>query len=99
MACAGVDAAKADHVTGAVDERGPELGRPMGFENGAAGLERCEARLEGVAGGPSDALVGMEATGHCWMAPYAFPVSGGHSVAAIDPAQARAARRLRGSTG
>lgn len=96
MIYAGVDVAKSDHVIGAVDERGSEPCRPMGFKNGAAGFERCEAWLEGVAGEPSDVLVGMEATGHYWMALYAFLVSRGYSVAVIDPAQVRAVRRLRG---
>ena len=38
----------------------------------------------------------MEATGHYWMALYAFLVSRGYSVAVIDPAQVRAVRRLKG---
>ena len=96
MVYAGVDVAKADHVIGAVDERGSEVSRPMGFKNSAAGFERCEAWLEGVAEGPSDVLVGMEATGHYWMALYAFLVSRGYSVAVIDPVQVRAVRRLKG---
>ena len=96
MVYAGVDVAKADHVMGAVDERGSEVSRPMGFKNSAAGFERCEAWLEGVAGEPSDVLVVMEATGHYWMALYAFLVSRGYSVAVIDPVQVRAVRRLKG---
>lgn len=96
MVYAGVDIAKVDHVIGAVDERGSEVSRPMGFKNSAAGFERCEAWLEGVAGEPSDVLVGMEATGHYWMALYAFLVSRGYSVAVIDPVQVRAVRRLKG---
>lgn len=93
---AGVDVAKADHVIGAVDDRGEEQGKRMPFKNSAAGFERCEAWLEGVAEGPSDVLVGMEATGHYWMALYAFLVSKGYQVAVIDPVQVRAVRRLKG---
>ena len=96
MVYAGVDIAKVDHVIGAVDERGEEQGKRMPFKNSAAGFERCEAWLEGVAERPSDVLVGMEATGHYWMALYAFLVSRGYSVAVIDPAQVRAVRRLKG---
>ena len=99
MVYAGVDIAKVDHVIGAVDERGSELSGPMGFKNSAAGFERCEEWLEGVAGEPSDVLVGMEATGHYWMALYAFLVSRGYSVAVIDPVQVRAVRRFRGLDG
>lgn len=96
MVYAGVDIAKVDHVIGAVDEGGSEVCRPMGFKNGAAGFERCEAWLEGVAGSPGDVLVGMEATGHHWMALYAFLTAKGYGVAVIDPAQVRAVRRLKG---
>ena len=96
MVYAGVDIAKVDHVIGAVDERGEEQGKRMPFKNSAAGFERCEAWLEGVAERPSDVLVGMEATGHYWMALYAFLVSRGYSVAVIDPVQVRAVRRLKG---
>ncbi|WP_130811083.1 transposase [Olsenella sp. Marseille-P4559] len=44
MPYAGVDVAKADRATGAVDEHGEELGRPMSFKNflewGCAKVER-----------------------------------------------------------
>ena len=96
MIYAGVDVAKADHVIGAVDDRGEEQGKRMPFKNSAAGFERCEAWLEGVAEEPGDALVGMEATGHYWMALYAFLVSKGYQVAVIDPVQVRAVRKLKG---
>ena len=96
MIYAGVDIAKVDHVIGAVDESGDRACKAMGFKNSAAGFERCEAWLEGVAEDPSGVLVGMEATGHYWMALYAFLVSRGYSVAVIDPAQVKAVRKLRG---
>ena len=62
MIYAGVDIAKTDHVIGAVDERGAEMCPPMPFKNTEAGLERAVAWLEGLAGSPSDVVVGMEAT-------------------------------------
>lgn len=99
MIYAGVDIAKVDHVIGAVDERGSEACGPMGFKNGAAGFERCEAWLEGVAAPPADVPVGMEATGHYWMALYAFLTSRGYAVAVIDPLQVRAVRRFKGLGG
>lgn len=96
MVYAGVDIAKVDHVIGAVDERGSEVCRPMGFKNSAEGFGRCEAWLEGAAASPGEVLVGMEATGHYWMALYAFLTSKGYAVAVIDPSQVRAVRRLKG---
>lgn len=83
MIYAGVDIAKTDHVIGAVDERGAEMCPPMPFKNTEAGLERAVAWLEGLAGSPSDVVVGMEATGHYWMACYSFLVARGYSGAQI----------------
>ena len=99
MIYAGVDIAKVDHVIGAVDERGSEACGPMGFKNSAAGFERCEAWLEGVAASPADVPVGMEAAGRYWMALYAFLTSRGYAVAVIDPLQVRAVRRFKGLGG
>ena len=96
MIYAGVDIAKTDHVIGAVDEHGAEMCRPMPFKNTEAGLERAVAWLEGLAGSPSDVVVGMEATGHYWMACYSFLVARGYSVAVINPMQVKAVRKLKG---
>ena len=96
MIYAGVDIAKTDHVIGAVDERGAEMCRPLPFKNTEAGLERAVAWLEGLAGSPSEVVVGMEATGHYWMACYSFLVARGYSVAVINPMQVKAVRKLKG---
>ena len=95
MIYACVDIAKTDHVIGAVDERGAEVCRPLPFKNTEAGLERAVAWLEGLAGSPSDVVVGMEATGHYWMACYSFLVARGYSVAVINPMQVKAVRKLK----
>lgn len=99
MIYAGVGVARADHVMGAVDERGGRACRATGFKDSASGFERCEAWLGGVAEAPGDVLVGMGATGRHWVAPYAFPTARGRSVAVIGPAQVKAVRRLRGLSG
>ncbi len=99
MTCAGVDVAKAGHVIGAVDGRGSEACGELGFRNSAEGFERCREWLEGVAQGPSEVLVGMEATGHYWMAVYSFLVARGYRVAVIDPTRVRAVRKFKGRGG
>lgn len=99
MIYAGVDIAKVNHVIAAVDERGEELGRAMDFKNSSAGFERAISWLEGVAEEPRDVIVGMEATGHYWMACYAHLVSHGYSVCVINPMQVRAVRKLKGLSG
>ena len=80
MIYAGVDVAKANHVIGAVGDDGQPLCKSMEFKNSDAGFERCSAWLEGLAEEPSDVFVGMEATGHYWMALFARLAAEGYSV-------------------
>lgn len=95
MIYAGVDIAKMDHVIDAVDDSGEKVAKPMGFKNTEAGFERCVAWLEGVAEDPDDVLVGMESTGHYWMACFAYLTAHGYRVAVINPMQVKAMRRLK----
>lgn len=99
MIYAGVDIAKTDHVIGAVDEAGAEVAKPMGFRNTEAGFERCVAWLESVAESEDDVFVGMEATGHYWMACFAYLVAAGYRVCVVNPMQVHAMRRLKGLAG
>lgn len=99
MIYAGVDIAKADHVIGAVDEAGIEVARPMAFKNTEAGFERCIAWLESVAQTEDDVFVGMEATGHYWMACFAYLTAAGYRVCVVNPMQVCAMRKLKGLSG
>lgn len=99
MIYAGVDIAKTDHVIGAVDETGAEAAKPMGFKNSEAGFERCVAWLESVAESADDVFVGMEATGHYWMACFAHLTAAGYRVCVVNPMQVCAMRKLKSLSG
>lgn len=99
MIYAGVDIAKADHVIAAVDETGAEVARPMAFKNTEAGFERCVAWLESIAQTEDDAFVGMEATGHYWMACFAYLTAAGYRACVVNPMQVSAMRKLKGLSG
>ena len=99
MIFAGVDIAKMDHVIGAVDETGAEVARPMPFKNSEAGFERCVAWLESVAESADDVFVGMEATGHYWMACFAYLTAAGYRVCVVNPMQVRAMRTVKKLSG
>ena len=99
MIYAGVDIAKMDHVIGAVDETGTEIARPMQFKNSESGFERCVAWLESVAESPDDVFVGMEATGHYWMACFAYLTAAGYRVCVVNPMQVRAMRTVKKLSG
>lgn len=92
----GVDIAKRAHVIGAVDERGKAACGAMQFDNSGEGFGRCVEWLEGLAGEPDDVLVGMEATGHYWMALFSHLVAAGYRACVINPSQVRAVRKLKG---
>lgn len=66
----GIDIAKRTHVARCVDWRGIELGKPLSFENTRMGLEGLERWLAELKRSHAKAavLVGMEPTGHYWMA-------------------------------
>lgn len=99
MIYAGVDIAKADHVIAAVDETGAEVARPMAFKNSEAGFERCVAWLESIAQTEDDVFVGMEATGHYWMACFAYLTAAGYRACVVNPMQVSAMRKLKGLSG
>lgn len=99
MIYAGVDIAKMDHVIGAVDETGAEIAKPMQFKNSEAGFERCIAWLESVAESEDDVFVGMEATGHYWMACFAYLTAAGYRVCVVNPMQVHAMRKLKSLSG
>ena len=99
MIYAGVDIAKADHVIAAVDETGAEVARPMAFKNTEAGFERCVAWLESIAQTEDDVFVGMEATGHYWMACFAYLTAAGYRACVVNPMQVSAVRKLKGLSG
>lgn len=96
---AGVDIAKTGHVIGAVDETGAEVAKPMQFKNSEAGFERCIAWLESVAESEGDVFVGMEATGHYWMACFAHLTAAGYRACVVNPMQVHAMRKLKSLSG
>lgn len=95
MIYAGVDIAKADHVIGSIDDAGDEVAKPVSFKNSEAGFERRISHLESIAEGPGDITVAMEATGHYWMACYAYLAARGYAVVALNPAHVKAVRKFK----
>lgn len=95
MLFAGIDIAKYDHVIGAVDERGHLLSKPMTFKNSTSGFERCAAYLDGLADSKTEIIVGMEATGHYWLACFCFLTEQGFDVVVINPMRTDAMRRFK----
>ena len=94
MISIGIDIAKRSHVAAAVDGGGKAVVKSFQFNNTADGFAKLLARLEKAGAEPGDALIGMEATGHYWIALFDFLCSHGWRVAVINPIQTDAFRKV-----
>lgn len=90
----GIDVAKKSHVTAAVDGDEGVVVEPFGFGNTQRGFERLLERLAKKGVSPEGSLVGMEATGHYWVALFDFLAANGFEVAVINPIQTDAWRKV-----
>ena len=90
----GIDVAKRSHVAAAVDDGERVVVEPFEFRNTQKGFEGLLGRLVGKGVSPCDARVGMEATGHYWVALFDFLSANGFEVAVINPIQTDAWRRV-----
>lgn len=89
----GIDVAKRSHVAAAMGDEGVVV-EPFGFGNTQRGFERLLERLAKKGVSPEGSLVGMEATGHYWVALFDFLAANGFEVAVINPVQTDAWRRV-----
>ena len=96
MIYAGVDIAKTDHVIGRSTSAGRRCVRRCRSRTPRPGSRGPSRGSRALRGRRSDVVVGMEATGHYWMACYSFLVARGYSVAVINPMQVKAVRKLKG---
>ena len=90
----GIDIAKRSHTAGAVDESGKVAIESFQFNNTADGFAKLLDRLAKAGAEPGGALIGMEATGHYWIALFDFLCSRGWRVAVINPIQTDAFRKV-----
>lgn len=85
MRFAGIDIAAETHFVAVVDEGSNVVVKPTNFTEDATGYEKLFALL----GGPGDALVAMEATGHYWQNLFAALAAAGYAVALLNPLRTR----------
>jgi transposase len=85
MRFAGIDIAAETHFVAVVDEGGGTVVKPASFTEDAKGYEK----LFELLGGSADALVAMEATGHCWQNLFAALAAAGYAVALLNPLRTR----------
>lgn len=86
----GIDVAKYQHAALVVDNTGQTVQPAFSFDNSRAGFDQLSTALAELSEPP---VVGLEATGHYWLALYDDLTRQGYSVTVINPLQVAAYRR------
>ena len=90
----GIDIAKKMHAVAILDERGEVKAGPFTINNTASGFQKLLERFEKTGASSDECLIGMEATGHYWIALFDFLARHGFDVAVINPIQTDAFRKV-----
>jgi transposase len=85
----GIDVAKRSHVAMVLDEQGQVVKPPLTIHNTRAGFEQLHHLLAGL---PGPVNIGLEATGHYWLALFEN-LSARYPVTVLNPLQIHAYRR------
>ena len=88
----GIDIGKCKHEAALMDEAGQPLGKAFVFGNSAEGFSLLLKNLRVCE--PFQTTIGMEATGHYWLALFARLLEEGWDVKVINPIQSSALRKM-----
>jgi len=94
MLYVGIDIAKEKHEAALVDQQGNVLCKSFSIANSASGVAALLDRVAKLNPDQLPVAIGMEATGHYWIALYSHLVSSGKTVHVINPVQSDAIRNL-----
>ena len=94
MFYAGIDIAKRSHEAALIGADGQALVESLSFANSQAGCEKLCQLFERLRIPQQELVIGMEATGHYWLALYAYLTEQGYTVQVINPIQSDAFRRM-----
>jgi transposase len=83
----GIDIGKNTHVASLIDENAKLLFKAFSFGNTTEGGESLISKLGSHVSSISEVEIGMEATGHYWLALYSFLVDKGYVVHVVNPIQ------------
>jgi transposase len=90
----GIDVAKRHHEACVLDETGKVCGKTLRFSNDQTGGQKLLTWLGTMIADLSQARIGMEATGHYWLALYSFLQKNGLTACVINPIQSDSFRNL-----
>lgn len=83
----GIDIAKNTHVASLINDQGKTVFKSFSFSNTTEGGESLLAMLKSHGIKSNDLEVGMEATGHYWLALYSFLFDKAFNINVINPIQ------------
>ena len=84
----GIDIGKRNHVASMLGEGVKKpLFKGFSFANTTEGAESLVARVSEIISDASEVCIGMEATGHYWLALYSFLFDRGYAIHVINPIQ------------
>lgn len=86
----GIDIAKRKHDAAILDQEGNLQGKSLNITNTASGFEEILSKLQTL---DQDVLIGMEATGHYWLALFDALSGAGYKIVVLNPLQISAYRR------
>jgi len=90
MYCLGIDIAKRKHTAMILDEQGQVIRRAFSFTNDGSGFGQLMAEIRAL---PEAVIIGLEATGHYWLALYDHLTRQDYTVLVLNPLQIAAYRR------
>ena len=90
MLFCGIDVAKRKHVALIMDETGETVERAFSVHNNRSGFDQMVAKLRALS---DPVTIGLEATGHYWLALYDELTQRGYPVTVLNPFQVAAYRR------
>jgi transposase len=86
----GIDIAKRKHVVFTLNSEGEPVGKALGIANDREGFDKLLAHLGALE---TAVTVGLEATGHYWLALYSVLTEADYEVIVLNPLQVQAYRK------
>jgi transposase len=86
----GIDVAKRKHVALILDSAGQPVKLAFAFDNSHSGFDQVLTELQALT---APVTIGLEATGHYWLALYEALVTHDHAVVVLNPLQVHAYRQ------
>lgn len=90
----GIDVGKNNHEAGMINAEGKHLGKSLRFANTSEGYVKLVNFIRDKQSADEPLKIGMEATGHYWLALYSYLFEQGFDISVINPIQSDSLRNF-----